>query len=153
MSCWYPGSAHCLFARVERMRRMCGCFILSLTLLLNSSDCRTRLDRATLSGEWSVLSVCSRCKDRWSALLRRTTFGGLLLSLLKSAWWRWSPACVVYVPFQRLYQSASIWVKSQVSDLGSHTISYPSMVIPGSLMAESFIRKGISESPRRKLLA
>src|SRR5207245_2456618 len=144
---WYPVFAHCLLARLERMRRMCGCFILSLTLRLNSSDCRTRLDRARLSGEWSVLSVCLWCKDRWSALLRRTRFDGLLLSLLKSAWWRWSPACVVYAPFQRLYQSANTWVKSQDSDLGSHTISYPSMVIPGSLLAESFVRSGISESP------
>src|SRR5437667_12452547 len=103
---WYPGFAHCLFARVERMRRMCGCFIVSLSLLLNSSDCRTRLDRATLSGEWSVLSVCLWCKDRWSALLRRTRFDGLLLSLFKSAWLRWSSACVLYASFNWLIQLA-----------------------------------------------
>src|SRR5437667_12900769 len=111
----YPGFGHCLFARVERMRRMCGCFIVSLSLLLNSSDCRTRLDRATLSGEWSVLSVCLWCKDRWSALLRRTRFDGLLLSLLKSAWWRLSPACVVDATFHRLLQSANQRVNAKAS--------------------------------------
>src|SRR3989442_944899 len=57
---------------------MSGCFILSLILVRNASDWRTRLDRSRLSGEWSVLPKCSRCVDRWAALLRRTTLGGLL---------------------------------------------------------------------------